>query len=142
MTYDDWVRKVPGEVKDDPVWNVEAYRLSLFLSDLAWTDMLRLLKDRRGRNIADQLFRASSGISANVEEGYSRSTCMDRARFFEFGLGSARESRGWYFKGRDCFGERVVEHRLQLTTQIVALLTAMTDRERRTGRRISRKSHE
>ena len=142
MTYGDWEQHVPGDVKNDPVWKVEAYRLSLFLSDLAWEDMIKLLKDRRGRNLADQLYRVGSGVSANVEEGYSRSTCLDRARFYEFALGSARESRGWYYKSRRCFSERVIRHRLQLTTQLVSLLVTMTDRERRANRRIARRSEQ
>jgi four helix bundle protein len=106
MTCRDWALGVADEVKGDPVWNVETYRLALFLSDLAWEDVEVPLKDRRGRDVADQLYRAPSGISANVEEGYSRSTSMDRARSFEFGLGSARETRGWYYKSRSCFNDR------------------------------------
>ena len=36
MTYDQWLNSVPGELKDDPIWRSEVYRLSVFAIDLAW----------------------------------------------------------------------------------------------------------
>ena len=43
-------------------------------------------------------------------------------RFFEYSLGSARESRDWYYKGRHILGEAVTAHRVNLVTQITRLL--------------------
>ena len=37
MTFEEWALAVPPEIKGDTVWKVEAYRLGLFLSDLAGT---------------------------------------------------------------------------------------------------------
>ena len=74
---------------------MEAYRLGLFLSDLGWQDATRLARDRRTAAIADQLYRAVGKISSNFGEGYSRGTGKERARFYEYALGSARESRDW-----------------------------------------------
>ena len=75
--------------------------------------------------VSDQLYRALGSISANIAEGFSRSSRKDQARFFEYALGSARESRDWYFKSRNLLGEAVCEHRMQLITQIIRLLLTM-----------------
>lgn len=72
-------------------------------------------------------------VSANLAEGYSRGTGKDRARFYEYSLGSARESRGWYYKGRHILGETVTHHRLGLMTQIIRLLLTMVPQQRASG---------
>jgi hypothetical protein len=79
------------------------------------------------------LYRALGSIEANISEGYSRGSGRDRARFYEYALGSARESRGWYYKGRHVLGEAVAAHRLGLVTQIVRLLLAMVPDQRAFG---------
>ena len=59
----------------------------------------------------------------------------DRARFYEDALGSVRESRDWYHKGRQAFADKVVAHRMDLTKQLISLLiTMITNERRRTGR--------
>ena len=63
-------------------------------------------------------------------EGYSRGTGRDRARFYEYGLGSAREARGWYYKGRHVLGESVVAHRIGLLAEIIKLLLTMVPNQR------------
>lgn len=130
MKYDDWLATVPPEITADSLWKMEAYRLALFFSDIVWHDVTKLIGDRRTRDLADQLYRAAGSISANIAEGYSRGTSKDRARFYEYALGSARESRDWHFKGRFVLGESVVKHRLQLVTQIIRLLLTMIPQQR------------
>jgi four helix bundle protein len=107
-----------------------AYRLALFLADLGWHDVTKLMRDRRTISLSDQLYRALGSISANLAEGYSRGTGKDRARFYEYALGSARESRDWYYKGRHILGETVVQHRLQLLTEVIRLLLTMVPQQR------------
>ena len=97
MTYEEWATTVPPEITGDTVWRVEAYRLSLFAAEIGWNDVTVLSKDRRTWGVSDQLYRSLGSMSANLEEGYSRGTGKDRARFYEYALGSARESRGWYY---------------------------------------------
>jgi four helix bundle protein len=72
---------------------MKLYRLALFLGDLAWHDVTKLVSDRRTVSLADQLFRAIGSIGANIAEGYSRQSGKDRTRFYEYALGSTRESR-------------------------------------------------
>ncbi len=125
MTYDEWERYVPEGIKGDALWKVEAYRLALFAGDLAWPDVTKLIRDRRTVELASQLYRALGSVSANIAEGYSRGTGKDRARFYEYALGSARESREWYYKGRHVLTEKVALHRIGLLTQAVRLLLVM-----------------
>ena len=104
MNYDGWLKTVPVEITGDPLWNVEAYRLALY--------------------------RATGSIGANTSEGYSRGTGKDPARFYEYALGSARETRGWYFKGRRVLGETVASHRIALVTQIIRRRLTMIPNQR------------
>jgi four helix bundle protein len=75
----------------------------------------------------------TGGLSMNVNltEGYSRSKGPDRARFIESSLGSARESREWYYKSRHVFTAEVFKHRLGLTTRIVSMLVPMIPHQRK-----------
>jgi four helix bundle protein len=97
---------------------------------MSWEDVTLLIKDRRTRAISDQLYRAVGSISANLAEGYSRGTGKDRARFYEYALGSARESRDWYFKARHVLGKAVFEHRTDTITEIIRLLLTMIPQQR------------
>ena len=137
MTYEQWEADVPADIREDALWNVEAYRLALFFSDLVWSDVTLLAQDARTIGIADQLFRAAGSISSNIAEGWSRGTPKDRARFFEYALGSAREARDWYYKGRRILKDEVVSHRVELSTRLIRLTTTMTANEHRTARRIA-----
>jgi four helix bundle protein len=122
VNYEEWEELVPGEIRGDSLWRMEAYRLGLFIADVSWHDVTKLMQDKRTRGLSDQLYRAVGSISTNLAEGYSRGTGKDRARFYEYALGSARESRDWYHKGRHVLADAVTQHRLSLLTQIIRLL--------------------
>src|SRR5438270_13542036 len=108
MKYDEWLISVPAAIREDSLWKMETYRMARFVADLGWHDVTKLLQDKRTVDLSSQLYRALGSISANISEGYSRGTGRDRARFYEYALGSARESRGWYYKGRHILAEQVV----------------------------------
>lgn len=93
MKYAEWLETVPSEITNDPIWKLEVYRLALFAGDIGLKDTLFLSKKPLMLSVADQLHRSLNSISANLTEGYSRSKGLDRARFIEISLGSARESR-------------------------------------------------
>ena len=130
MTLDDWLKKVPREFTDDPLWKMEVYRLAFLASDLAWHDVTKLMQDKRTISLSDQLYRAVGSIKANISEGYSHRSGKDQARFYEYSLGSAREARGWYQDARHILGETVTTHRIQLLTKIIRLLLTMIPAER------------
>jgi four helix bundle protein len=133
MRYDEWQAGVPDEIKGDSLWNLEVYRLGLFVADISWQDALALSKMPLTRDLANQLYRAVCSISANIAEGYSRSTGKDRARFLEYSLGSAREARDWYYKSRHTLKEEVVKHRINFLTQIIKMLSVLTPHQRQKG---------
>ena len=130
MTYEEWEAGVPEAIKGDSLWKMTAYRLALFASEIGWHDVTRLMKDRRTLGLADQLYRALGSIGANLAEGYSRGTGKDRARFYEYALGSARENRDWYYKGRHILTEAIVGHRLELLTRVIQLLLVAIPQQR------------
>lgn len=130
MNYTEWLGTVPEAITNDSLWKMKAYRLALFLADIGWHDVTKLSQDNRTIALSNQLYRAIRSISANLAEGYSRNTGKDRARFYAYALGSARESRGWYFKGRHVLGPAVIEHRLQLFSEVIPLLLTMIPQQR------------
>jgi four helix bundle protein len=132
MNYSEWQNTVPTAITHDSLWKMTAYRLGLFLSDIAWTDVTKIASDNRTRSLADQLFRAVGSISANLAEGYSRGTGRDRARFYEYALGSARETRDWYFKARHILNPKVTEHRLNFLAEVIRILLRMIPDQRGT----------
>jgi four helix bundle protein len=130
LKYAEWMQSMPTEITGDPLWKTEVYRLAIFVADVGWHDVTKLMKDRRTLDLANQLYRALGSIGANVSEGYSRGTGKDRARFYGYALGSARESRGWYFNSRHVLDQKVASHRMQLLTQIIRLLLTMIPEQR------------
>jgi four helix bundle protein len=93
-----------------------------------------LLKDVRGRALAEQLIRSAGSICANIEEGYGRGFGRDYAHFLGYALGSARETQGWYFRSKHLLSSEVLEHRLTLIDEIIALLVKAVGYQRRTKR--------
>lgn len=81
MIFSEWERTVSIEIKDDAVWKMEAYRMSLFLSDACWEDTNIILSEKRV-SLADQLYHSAGSIGANIIEGYSRKSRKEKARFY------------------------------------------------------------
>ena len=131
MKYADWLVGVPSEITNDPIWKLEVYRLGLFAGDIAWQDVQFLAKKSLMLSVADQLHRSIDSISVNLTEGYSRSKRLDRARFIEASLGSARENREWYYKSRHVLPAEVIKHRMGLTTRITSMLAPMIPHQRK-----------
>lgn len=129
-SYEEWMASAPEEIKGDALWKTDVYRLALFIGDISWYDVTRLMQDKRTLDLSDQLYRAVGSISANIAEGYSRGTGKDRARFYEYALGSARESRDWYFKSRFVLSADVITHRIRILTRIIQLLLVMVPDQR------------
>lgn len=133
MNYQEWLTTVPGDITQDPLWKLEVYRLSLFIAEIGWEDVVLLNKNNLTRDAADQVIRSLDSISANIAEGYSRSTGKDRARYFVYAFGEARETRDIYFKARHVLKQEVVLHRMKLLTQIVKMLIAFVPIQRQRG---------
>ena len=81
--------------------------------------------------MAPQLYRAAGSIGATVAEGYSRSSGLDRVRFYEYALGSARETREWYLHGEPVLGTARGTMAMDVLTRISKLLLASIPQERK-----------
>lgn len=130
MNYQVWEESVPETIRADSLWNAKVYRLALFAADIGWQDVTKLVEDHRTKSLADQLYRSLGSISANIAEGYSRGTSKDRAHYYEYSLGSAREARDWYYKAHNILSEDVVFHRLSLLSEVIRLLLVMVPEQR------------
>jgi four helix bundle protein len=122
ITYEAWEGSVHERIRAEAIWTFLGYRKALFLHDLAWQDCERLMKDGRGKAIAHQLIGCVGSISANIEEGHGRGYGKQRDWFFSVALGSAREGKGWYWKGRHLLPAAVVDHRLAVLDEVIALI--------------------
>lgn len=131
MNYAQWLGGVSSEITNDPIWKLEVYRLALFAGDIGLQDVFFIAKQPLMLSVADQLHRSLDSISVNLTEGYSRSKGPDRARFIEASLGSARESREWYYKSRHVLRIEAFKHRMGLTTRIISMLTPMIPHQRK-----------
>jgi four helix bundle protein len=130
MSYGEWEMQVPDAIKADSLWKVVAYRKALYLGDLSWSDAAKMMQDPRTLPLSGQLYRAAGSVGANIAEGYSRGTGRDRARFYEYSLGSARETRDWYFKARHVVGADLVSQRMEMLSEIIRLLLTMIPDQR------------
>lgn len=133
MTFEEWKRKVPKRIKAEPEWKFYAYPKALFLYDLVWEDCEKLMRDLRGKAVAQQVIRSAGSISANIEEGYGRGIGTKSYLYFlRVAIGSARETKGWYFRSRRLLSTEVLEHRLALLDEIISLLaTEMARHQKR-----------
>ena len=130
MTFEQWLPTVPQRIARDPIWKRADYRYATYLSDAAWPHVVRIVHHPGTRLLGDQLFRALGSIGSNISEGYSRGSGMDRVRFYEYALGSARESREWYWKVRHVLEDEDVTAQLEILEQVIRLLLTAIRNER------------
>jgi four helix bundle protein len=129
---------VAAATSNDPLFRMRAYQVAKDLLQVAWLDAKTLSGDPVTRKMSGQLYAAIGSISANIGEGYSRSTGVDRARMFEYALGSVREGMAWYEAARPLLGD-VVLARLNDLEELRRLLLAIIPRERAKGGRLAKK---
>jgi len=129
-TYDSWLAGVPKEITLERVWQLYAYRKALYLYDLCWSDCEKLVGNPLGKAAASQLIRSAGSITANIEEGYGRGYGKERDYFLRVALGSARESKGWYYPAKGLLTPKVLADRLHLLSEVVALLVTELRRSR------------
>jgi len=122
MNYSEWETKVPEDIKEDPLWRLEAYRLGLFIADIGWHDTTRLMRDKRTRALAAELNQVLGAIGASIANSYSRTSREERVHFYTEAIRSVSESSNLYYQGRHVLGESITWHRRTLLTQIERML--------------------
>jgi four helix bundle protein len=130
VKYIEWERAVPRDIRTDPLWSLRVYRVALYAADLATHDGRRLAASPVTERVAGQLVAAAGSIGVHIAEGYSRLSNRDRVKFYEYALGSAREAREWYLRGRIELGENTVIARIATLTAIAKVLLVLIDRTR------------
>jgi four helix bundle protein len=131
ISFAEWEKEAQNDGAADPLWRMTAYRLAAFAVECGWEDVPSVGRNYLIRPAAAQLYRALGSITANIAEGYSRSSGRDRVRLFDYALGSAREARAWYRVARPVLGSAVCRHRLEILSRICGLLVAAIPAERR-----------
>ncbi len=133
--YATWEAGVHERVKREPIWQFLGYRKALYVFDLAWEDCRQFNKDVCGRAIAEQLIRSSGSIGANLEEGHGRGYGKQRDWFFKVAIGSARETKGWYWRAHCLLSADTLDGRLTLLDEIIGALIG--ELQRQSARRLA-----
>jgi four helix bundle protein len=121
---------VSVESSHDPLTRMRVFQLAAELVPDAFEDAKVLRAEPITEEIAGQLYAAVCSIEANISEGYSRSSGKDRARIFEYALGSVRESMSWYKSSNPVLGEQTVQDRRDRLEEMRRLFLAIIPRER------------
>lgn len=114
--------------------NFGGYRKAMELFDLVVEDMGELRKDPRCYRLIAQQVGSADSVCANIEEGYGRLSRAEYVRFLDFARGSARETRGRYLRMKHWLSPEVVQHRVGLADEIIAILTKTMETLRRESR--------
>jgi four helix bundle protein len=122
--------EIPQGKREDPLHRMRAYRLACELVSESWQDAEKLTHHRTMEKVSGQLYAAVGSIAANLGEGYAHSSGKDRARIFEYALGSTRESIAWFRSAEPVLGSEVVARRVEKLEEIRRLLLAIIPRER------------
>ncbi len=130
-SFEEWVNGVPPAVTDEELWQFFGYQKALFLYDICWKDCEKLITHPLGKPVAQQLVRSAGSISANIEEGFGRGFGKNRDNFLRIAIGSARESKGWYYRAKALLTPQILEHRLSLLSEIIALLITELNHNRK-----------
>jgi four helix bundle protein len=132
LPFEEWVKTLPDSLRNDPLWKSAYYRLSMYLYDLMWIDVEVINKDFRGREIVHQLVRSAGSVCANMEEAYRRGIgTADYVRIMRIALGELGETQGWYFRARHILGSDLLEKRIKVIQQAIALTVKVIDQNRR-----------
>ncbi|MDF1503898.1 four helix bundle protein [Roseisolibacter sp. H3M3-2] len=128
--FERWAAEPGNASAERLVWRLAMYRLACYALHTGWDDALRLARSPIAAPIAAQLYRALGSIGANIAEGYSRGSGRDRVRFYEYALGSARESTHWYRAAEPVLGLEVAEARRAILHRTTLTLLAAIPAER------------
>ena len=127
------MEKAPRRTRNsrDPLTRMRVYQLAKEIMPDCFEDASQLADHPVTVKVAGQLYAAVGSIAANLSEGYSRSSGKDRARIFEYALGSARESVDWYESAEPVLSSDTVDKRLAILDEITRMLLAIIPRERK-----------
>jgi len=131
MDLDEWVETAPAALRESPLWTVRVYQIGTLVARLATQDAAALERHPRFADTVSQLVKSAGSVSATVAEGYSRQSRRERIKYYEYGLGSAREATTWYSNAGNALPAETVDQRLTLLARACQLLLKMIQNERK-----------
>lgn len=131
LDFEQWKGQIPETIRNESFWQLIAYQEALYLYELIWMDTDTWLRDVRGRELARQIVRSSDSVCSNIEEGYGRGFGKELLYFYRIALGSARETKGHYYRAKALVAPNILKHRLKLASEVVALLLTEINRQKR-----------
>lgn len=131
LDFEQWQAQVPEAIRNESFWKLIAYQKALYFYELIWADTDTWLRDVRGRELARQIVRSADSVCSNIEEGYGRGFGKELLYFYRVALGSARETKGHYYRAKVFVSPNMLEQRLQLASEVVALLLTEINRQKR-----------
>ena len=124
------VAELPDYASKDPVARMRVYQLARKLRTASLEAAMLIQQYPITEKIAGQLYTAVGSVVARTVEGYSRSSGRDRARIFEYALGSAREAFEWYESAKHLLEPDIFNDRSNALDEITRLMLAIIPRER------------
>jgi four helix bundle protein len=110
--------------RDDPLMKFGAYVKALELFDDVAVDMEGLIHKVHLLRLISQQIASADSIASNIEEGYGRGSRKDYIKFLVISRGSARETAGRYGRFRTWLPQDVIQKRVALCEEIIAILSA------------------
>lgn len=107
----------------DRLEEIRFYMHSRELWDMCWDDTELLMRDLRGKEISKQLIRSMGSVSANIEEGYGRGFGKEYPHYLRIARGSARETKGWYYRSGKLLLPGTVNQRIAKLDGIIAAIS-------------------
>lgn len=132
LPFEEWAKTLPDSLRNDPLWKSAYYRLAMYLYDLVWLDVAVINKDFRGREIVHQIVRPAGSVCANMEEAFRRGIgTADFVRIMRISLGELGETQGWYFRSRHILESDLLDKRIKIVQQAIALTVTAINQNRK-----------
>ena len=100
------------------------YQKALLLFDAIAEDCVALREFPELRRLISQQLAAADSVCANIEEGYGRGSRKEFIQFLLYSRGSANEVRGRCMRMGRWQAKEILDARLVLAEEVIALLTS------------------